>query len=150
MAECSGLLNRRPVKRTEGSNPSLSAHMQQSDFHEFVMQDLLADIPSISSRSMFGGYGIYKDNFIFALIAYDVLYFKVNETNKFDYITKKSKPFMYEKDGQKPIAMSYWEVPADVLDDKEELKKWVEKSYKISKTAKLKKIELVKSKHKSK
>lgn len=88
---------------------------------------------------MFGGYGIYKDEIIFALIAYDVLYFKVDATNKADYEQKGSKPFTYSQGKHKATTMSYWEVPSDILEDKEELKKWMMKAVDVSINARNKK-----------
>ena len=41
---------------------------KDTSFHEFVMNELFADIDGITSRPMFGGFGIYKDGVIFALI----------------------------------------------------------------------------------
>lgn len=106
--------------------------MSDSDFHDYVMHDLFAELPGITSRKMFGGYGIYKDGIIFGLIAYDVLYFKVDEINKPDYEKKGSKPFTYSQGNHKPTTMSYWELPADIMDDKEELKKWMNTSVEAS------------------
>ncbi len=82
---------------------------------------------------MFGGYGIYKNGIIFGLIAEDVLYFKVDETNKADYEEKGSKPFTYAQGNNKPTVMSYWEVPSEILENKTDLIEWIEKSVIVSK-----------------
>ena len=41
------------------------------------MEDLVGGIAGVSSKPMFGGYGIYKDGVIFAIIADGALFFKV-------------------------------------------------------------------------
>jgi len=48
----------------------------QNEFVTYVIEDVLGDIPGITSRAMFGGYGIYRDGIIFSLIAFNQLYFK--------------------------------------------------------------------------
>ena len=49
-------------------------HMKDNTFYEYVLRDLLGDIPGITSRAMFGGLGIYKNNVILAIIAAEVTY----------------------------------------------------------------------------
>lgn len=92
--------------------------MAGSDFNDYVVKDLLADVEGIFSRAMFGGYGLYKDGIIFGIIADDELYLKVDKTNKKRFEAFGSHPFEYEGKNYKKIAMSYWLVPEDVLEDK--------------------------------
>ena len=109
---------------------------QSNPFHEYIMQDLLHHIPGISSRAMFGGYGIYKDGLIFGLIADDELYFKVDELNKSGYEKAGSTPFIYQRGSHPKTAMPYWKVPADVMEDRELIVVWVDKSVAASRRAK--------------
>ena len=86
--------------------------------------DQLKVLGPVSAKRMFGGAGLYLDGSFFALIADDVLYFKVDDANKDDYLNAGTGPF-------KPFgsyAMSYFEVPADVLEDEEQLKEWAQKA----------------------
>ncbi len=78
------------------------------EFLNHVM-DLLAPLEGISNRAMFGGFGIFHESDMFALITNSGLHFKVNETNLTAYHKAGSKQF-------KP--MPYYEVPADVLEDR--------------------------------
>ena len=105
--------------------------MNKSDFVDYVVQDLLSELSGVRARSMFGGWGIYKDDAIFAIIVDDQLYFKVDDTNKRTYQQHGSKPFTYRSRG-KSVSMSYWEVPAEVMDDRDEIKRWAEESHHIS------------------
>ncbi|MEK7631044.1 MAG: TfoX/Sxy family protein [Patescibacteria group bacterium] len=97
-------------------------------FHEYVMREVFAGIAGISSRGMFGGWGIYKDGVFFALIADGRLYFKVNDTNRADFEKASSQPFRYSTKDKKDVTMSYWELPAEVMDDRDELERWIAKS----------------------
>lgn len=104
-----------------------------NSFYEFVIGDLLSDISGISSRNMFGGWGIYKKGVIFGLIINGALYFKVGESNRPDFEKFGSKPFSYKvKTRKKPIELSYWEVPEEVMEDRDMLEKWIEEAVKAS------------------
>ena len=95
------------------------------------MRDLLADLPGVRARAMFGGYGIYQDEVMFAIIVDDELYFKVNAANRKDYEKLGSKPFTYTSRG-KTVTMSYWQLPAEVMDDRPKILRWAEKSIRIN------------------
>lgn len=104
--------------------------MPDASFKDYVVDQLRA-LGGASARAMFGGFGIYKGGVMFGLIASDELYFKVDETNQPDFAARKSKPFVYEGKG-KPISMSYWRVPDDVLEDPDEIKTWAMKAYDVA------------------
>ena len=55
--------------------------------------DLLKVLGPVSAKRMFGGAGLYYDGSFFALIADDVLYFKVDEASKADYLGAGTGPF---------------------------------------------------------
>lgn len=106
--------------------------MPKTDFVEYVIKDLLSDMSGISSRPMFGGYGLYKDGVIFGIVADDKLYFKVGKMNQKKYEDAGCEPLTYDTKKRKDIALSYWEVPADIMEDREEVCVWVNESLKIS------------------
>src|SRR3989344_5978605 len=93
-------------------------------FHDYVLYEVFAGIAGISSRGMFGGWGIYKDGIFFALIADARLYFKVDDTNRTYFERAGSEPFRYSAKDKKAVMMSYWELPAEVMDDSHELREW--------------------------
>jgi len=115
----------------------------RSDFVDYVIQDLFSGARGVYARPMFGGYGVYRDETMFAIIADERLYFKADGSNKSSYIKSKSTPLTYQSRGRK-IALSYWEVPAGVLEDRDELRRWAEDSYRIN--AAVKKSAMKKSK----
>ena len=111
----------------------------QNEFFTYVIEDVLRDISGITSRAMFGGYGIYRDGIIFALIAFNQLYFKVGKINRADYVAMGSEPFIYEFKNHKKTTMPYWLVPDEIMQDKEKVEEWVNKSVEVSRTSKKKK-----------
>lgn len=110
---------------------------KNSSFRDFVINDLFAEIPGITSRHMFGGWGIYKDGIFFAIISEGELYFKVDGINQSDYEALDSHPFAYSREG-KQISMSYWLVPEEITEDQERLAEWVHKSVEAGKRSKKK------------
>jgi len=105
--------------------------MGKGDFVDYVVRDLLSDLEGVRSRRMFGGYGIFRDDLMFGIVDDDQLYFKVDETNRPQYADLDCRPFTYTARG-KSIALSYWEVPANILDDREEACLWAKASCSIA------------------
>lgn len=105
--------------------------MMKDSFVDFV-QEQLRDIPGISFRSMFGGWGIYKNETIFAIIVDGTLYLKVGDTNRVLFEERHCLPFVYQGQKGKKIVMSYWTIPEDVIECPEELKSWVDRSVQVS------------------
>jgi len=75
---------------------------------------------------MFGGVGIYAGPVFFALIADDTLYFKVDDSNRADFVSRGMGPFRpYGEEGE---TMQYYEVPPELLEDAEALRAWAERA----------------------
>ncbi len=108
-----------------------------SPYLDFLLREAFSEICGITYRRMFGGYGLYKNGIFFGIIAYDTLYFKVDEKTKPSYVELGSVPFVYEGKS-KPVEMSYWEVPDSVLSDSSLLSKWVQEACKAYVRAKKK------------
>jgi DNA transformation protein len=83
---------------------------------------------------MFGGVGIYAAELFFALLDDDTLYFKVDDATRPQFEDRGMAPFRpYGEDGE---IMGYYEVPADVLEDPEELAAWVGAALGVARRAK--------------
>lgn len=99
-----------------------------AEYKAFVREQLEALGP-VRIRAMFGGAGVYLDDFMFGLIAAETLYFKVDDQNRGAFEEEGQEPFMYQpppKDGKarRGVAMSYYEVPERLYDEPEELVEW--------------------------
>ena len=108
-----------------------------NEYLQFIMQKL-DPLGNVTSRAMFGGYGVFHDGLMFALIADDTLYFKVNESNRDIYKQSGSKPCQH--------GISYWEVPAELLEEDSSLHEWANISIGIAQQLSLKKARRVKRK----
>ncbi len=107
-----------------------------SDYVAYIIHDCMQEVSGVSARFMFGGWGLYKDGLMFGLVADDRLYFKVGESNKDDYVSRGCGPFVYSQGNHKPTTMSYYEVPDEVIENKEEIVVWVAKAVEVQKQAK--------------
>jgi DNA transformation protein len=109
--------------------------MSDATFHDYIVYDILEGVSSITSRRMFGGWGIYKDGVFFALIAGDELYFKASDMTLQKYKNADSRPFTYSKK-DKMVSLSYWLVGEEILENKETLMEWVEEAVEAQKRVK--------------
>lgn len=98
---------------------------------------MLSALGPVRARGMFGGFGIYHEDVMFGLVAYDVLYLKVDDATKERFRAAGGEPFSYEgKD--KPIEMSYWTPPEEAADDPAALLPWAELALEAARRAKAK------------
>ena len=95
------------------------------------LQDCLTPLGDIRIRKMFGGYGVFEEDTMFALVdSQGGIFFKADETN--DQLFKAAG-------SQKHARMPYYQVPEDVLEDHKVLQGWAQTSITISKKTKRKK-----------
>ena len=100
-------------------------------FRAYV-EDQLGRIVPLRSRSMFGGVGFYAGDLFFAIIDDDILYFKVDDSTRPRYQARGSDPFLAPGES----ASGYWRLPDGVIDDPEELGRWVEESVDVARRTK--------------
>ena len=110
--------------------------MSVSNGYRTYIVDQLAAVPALSTRRMFGGLGLYSSDWFFALIDDDVLFFKVDDANREDYVSRGMKAFMPIPD---KASMGYFQVPEDVIEEAEELTRWARRSVEVAQRAGLRK-----------
>jgi len=96
--------------------------MRVTDGFRAFVPDQLADLESVRARAMFGGVGLYAGEVFFGLVAADALYLKVDDSNRDQNNTEGMTVF--QPYPGKPRMMSYYQVPARVLEDRRELTAW--------------------------
>jgi DNA transformation protein len=101
-----------------------------ADYLQYVL-DQLAALGNVSSRRMFGGIGLYSDEFFFGLIAEDTLYLRVDDANREDYTARGAAPFRPYAD-RPQLSMSYYEAPPEVLEDARQLSEWARRSVAVA------------------
>ena len=88
----------------------------------------------VTARKMFGGAGLYRDGKMFGLVADDVAYLKADDSNRAEFERAACSPF--KPYPEKATAMSYYEIPPDVLEQPEEMIEWCKRSLAIQKRKK--------------
>jgi DNA transformation protein and related proteins len=120
-----------PIKWDEGRPQRAMA--VTDDFFRYVLEQL-SGLRGVASRRMFGAVGLYSDGAFFGLISSDVLYFKVGDSNRPDYEARGMSQFRPYRD-RPQISMSYYEVPAEVLEDVDECMLWAQRSIAVAHSA---------------
>src|SRR5688572_23042962 len=101
------------------------------EFRDFVL-DQLGRLPQLWSKAMFGGMGLYSGDCFFGIVAADELFFKVDHSNRAAYEAAGSEPF--RPVAARPVSMSYWRVPIEVLEDPSELTEWARAAIRAANT----------------
>lgn len=110
---------------------------------EFLI-DLFADFGLVAIRKMFSGYGISADGVNFALALRAGLFFRADEVTIPDFEAEGAKPFQYTTRAKTVTVNSYWELPARLFDDSEDLVRWARGALAAAQRAKVKKRPRVK------
>ena len=97
---------------------------RDNSFKDFVL-DQLGDLPALACRAMFGGYGLYAGAVFFGIIFRGKLYFKTSDETRARYLRCRMKPF---RPSATQTLKTYYEIPAEVLEDAEALAAWARES----------------------
>jgi DNA transformation protein len=99
------------------------------EYLQYVL-DQLDQLGPVISKKMFGGVGLFHQGLMFALISKNLLYFKVDDSNRQQYEERGLTPF--QPFSHKPMVMPYYPVPADILEDPEHCAEWAQQSFAIA------------------
>jgi|SRR5581483_5559663 len=88
------------------------------------LTDLFSDFGPVTIRPMFSGFGISVDGVNFALALRAGLYFRADDLTIPQFEAEGSKPFQYQTRAKTVVVNSYWQLPARLFDDTEELSRW--------------------------
>lgn len=108
----------------------MSPHLQKSRKQAFAnyVVELMAGFAPVQAKPMFGGFGVYRDGLMFALIADERLYFKVDDASQARFEARGLGPFTYEFKG-KVGHLRYYEGPPEVYDEPEHMAQWARQGY---------------------
>jgi DNA transformation protein and related proteins len=98
-----------------------------SDFVD-NLREVFTEFGPIEVKGMFGGYGLFRDGLMFALVADDVLYLKSDKGTAAMFHDRGLPAFEYEKGGKK-ISMSYFQAPEEVFDESNVAKEWADLAF---------------------
>ena len=99
--------------------------MKTTPFLDYLLGDVFEESLHISARAMMGGYTLYSDGKVFAIVSEETLWFKgSNETAEW-YLSRGSKKFSYTKEG-KEQGMNYFLVPEEIIESRSSLQEWLD------------------------
>ena len=101
--------------------------------------DLFAHFGPVTIKRMFSGFGISADGTNFALALRSGLYFRADDQTIARFEAEGSKPFQYQTRAKTVTVNSYWELPARLFDDPEELSEWARTAWHAAQRAALRK-----------
>lgn len=119
-----------------GTRERLTPMKSSGGFLAYAIEQLGA-VKGLRSKAMFGGVGLYADDVFFGLLARDMLFLKVDDSNRGQYEAAGMHAFKPYAD--KPMVMPYFQVPAAVLEDADELVRWAGQSVKVASTGAVRK-----------
>jgi DNA transformation protein len=102
-----------------------------SEFARFV-HGQLTDLGEVSYGRFFGGVGFKLGDVQFAMCMSDSLYFVVDDATRAQYIALGANPFQYGTAKGARLVQRYYEVPAEVLEDRDALTQWAQAAVAIA------------------
>ena len=96
-----------------------------TEAHVEHAREILAGVPDLRFRRMFGGVGVFSGDAMFALIAGDQLYLKTAAQTRSAFEAAGSEPFAFDTTkGRKET--SYLSLPPAAEDDEAETERWAQ------------------------
>ncbi|HYO84239.1 MAG TPA: TfoX/Sxy family protein [Bryobacteraceae bacterium] len=90
-------------------------------FVDFLLEQF-APLGQMHARAMFGGYCLYCDAVVFALVADSALFLKADDLNRGAFEERRLKPFKPFPD--RDDVMSYYEAPPEIFEDPDQMRQW--------------------------
>jgi DNA transformation protein len=104
--------------------------LENSSFESFTL-DQLEGLIEFESKRMFGGIALLYGGSAFAKIKYNKVWLKVDDSNRKDFINQGMQQYRYGRDNSRTL--NFYEIPAEVLENRDEFVFWVKRSIEIIK-----------------
>jgi len=101
--------------------------------------ELLAPLGPVRTKRMFGGVGIYVDEFFMALIISDELYLKADDTTRPRFEAAGCEPFRYAKKDGESVSISYFRPPEEAMESSALMQPWARMALEAAVRARTKK-----------
>lgn len=97
------------------------------EFVDYVIE-LLGPFGTVRTRRMFGGYGVYLDGLMFAIVAQDTLYLKADEMNRVEFEQAGCEIFGYTRKGKR-ATLNFFRAPDDAMETPQRMLPWARTAY---------------------
>lgn len=88
------------------------------------VREAMEPVGTISTRAMMGGATLYCGGTIFAIVAFDQLWFKADSETDAAWDAAECDRFTYQRGDGKTGSMNYRRAPDGVHDDADEMRRW--------------------------
>jgi len=113
--------------RAIGQPPAEAPMNEAQDLATHVV-DLLEGFGPCEARRMFGGYGIFHQGLMFALIADGNLYLKADDDNRASFEAENCERFSYYQQGRE-YRLSYYTAPENFFEDPAACRQWARSAF---------------------
>ena len=93
----------------------------RASYIEFLIEQL-SPLGEITTRRMFGGHAVYCDGTVFALVASDTVYLKVDDQNRTEFEAEGLAAF--HPFGHDRLIIQYYQAPPEIFEDVDALRRW--------------------------
>lgn len=94
-----------------------------------AIEELFEPLGPVSIRRMFGGKGIYHHGLIVAIEIYGDILLKADHVSAPRFAAAGARQWVYENKKGTSVAMPYWSIPDEALDDPHEMTEWLQLAY---------------------
>ena len=101
---------------------------RRSETVEYLVE-LMRPWGAVTAKSMFGGWGLYREGLFFAIVADDVLYLKTDDETRAAFEAEHLEPFVVLSRDGTSTAMSYRRAPDEALENPDEMARWAGLAY---------------------
>lgn len=97
------------------------------EFVDYAVE-LFGPFGTVGTRRMFGGYGIFLDDLMFAIVHDEILWFKTDEMSRGAFEAAGSEAFSYVRSG-KTATLGFHRAPTDALESPAAAMPWARSAY---------------------
>jgi DNA transformation protein and related proteins len=118
-------------------NPARSLLLPDSSrLHALEVAGVLAVLGAIEVRRFFGGSGLLLGGAQFAFVMKGTLYLRVDGSTRLDFEKMGAQAFSYATSKAHVRVSTYFEAPANVVEDSQMLQEWASRAYTVALAAK--------------
>lgn len=100
------------------------------EFVDWVLE-LLAPLGAVVARRMFGGFGLFLDGLMFAIVLDDVVWFKTDLHNRDRFAALGEPPLTYKRSGR-PAQLHFYRAPGEAFEAPRTLLPWAQSAFKAA------------------
>jgi DNA transformation protein len=102
-------------------------------YREYIV-DQLSGLGEVVVKRMFGGLGLYSEGAFFGLVDDDTVYLRVDDTTRPEFVARGMEAFRPVRSQPEKVSLNYYQLPANVLEDGDELVVWARRAIKAAKS----------------